>query len=530
MLNYANSVSEETPQSEAIKGTNQEMNNAGGFSFVLDVFGVLRRFLILGTEGGTYYTSEQKLTAENAKTVIEAVKVDGVKAVNMAVEVSDQGLAKSNDPAIFVLALAFAHGNEETKNLAEKSLPSICRIGTHILTFVNYVNVLTGWNRRLRRAVSAWYLGKKESNLEYQMVKYQNRSGFTHHDVLHLCHARPVSDTQSALFYWAKTGVLKESAEVGKVLEGYMKVHANKTDIPLIVQTINSNGLTWEMLPTECLKDTRVWEALLPNLGYTALLRNLGRMSSLGMLDKFSDEQKIITGKLLDPEAISKSRIHPLAILIGSKTYESGKGVKGSLTWTPNDKVVSALEDAFYAAFKNVEPTNRKMVLAIDVSGSMGWEGIAGTAIKPSEAAAAMALVTAKVETNYEILGFCEKLVDLKITEKDSLSSALAKTSKRTFGGTDCAAPMEWARSRKEKDIHGFVVYTDNETWAGPIHPSQSLKAYRQEYSPEAKLAVFGMTATKFTIADPQDLGMMDFIGLDPSAPQILSAFISGKI
>jgi 60 kDa SS-A/Ro ribonucleoprotein len=40
-----------------------------------------------------------------------------------------------------------------------------------------------------------------------------------------------------------------------------------------------------------------------------------------------------------------------------------------------------------------------------------------------------------------------------------------------------------------------------------------------------AKLVVVGMTATSFTIADPSDAGMLDVVGFDTAAPQVMADF-----
>lgn len=96
------------------------------------------------------------------------------------------------------------------------------------------------------------------------------------------------------------------------------------------------------------------------------------------------------------------------------------------------------------------------------------------------------------------------------------------------FGGTDCALPMLWATENKVK-VDTFVVYTDNETWAGAIHPFQALRDYRNKMGRDAKLIVVGMTATKLTIADPDDAGMMDVVGFDTAAPQVMADFARGS-
>src|SRR5574338_1093936 len=91
-----------TPQTEkAVKG--QVRNNAGGFSFKVDDAKRFDRFLTIGTQGGTYYVGQQKLTDKEVKFVRKYIDKNGTAAVARIVEVSDQGLAPKNDQALFAL-------------------------------------------------------------------------------------------------------------------------------------------------------------------------------------------------------------------------------------------------------------------------------------------------------------------------------------------------------------------------------------------------------------------------------------------
>ena len=72
------------------------------------------------------------------------------------------------------------------------------------------------------------------------------------------------------------------------------------------------------------------------------------------------------------------------------------------------------------------------------------------------------------------------------------------------------------------------MIYTDSETWYGDIHPAQALAEYRAMSGIDAKLAVVGMVANEVSIADPNDAGMIDFVGFDTSTPQALSEFARG--
>ena len=151
----------------------------------------------------------------------------------------------------------------------------------------------------------------------------------------------------------------------------------------------------------------QVWEALLPHMGLTAMLRNLGKMTEVGLLGWLSDAEAFVIDRLSRAEALRTARVHPLALLVALKTYAQGHGDKGKLTWKPRQKIVDALDAAFYLSFKTLTPTGARTLLALDVSGSMTSPIIAGMpGITPRVGSAAMALVTAAVEPNHEIVAF----------------------------------------------------------------------------------------------------------------------------
>jgi hypothetical protein len=86
-------------------------NSAGGFAFAVDDWTRLDRFLILGSEGGSYYATEREADAENAAAVLRCIAADGARVVARIVEISDEGRAPKNDPALFALALAAKLGD-----------------------------------------------------------------------------------------------------------------------------------------------------------------------------------------------------------------------------------------------------------------------------------------------------------------------------------------------------------------------------------------------------------------------------------
>lgn len=592
--------SRQTPQSQPIPGSSQIPNSAGGYSWSVDPLARLSRFLVLGSEGGSYYATERELTKENVDSLAQC---DPYKAIDLIVAVSEEGRAPKNDPALYALAYYAGKGHPrptaedvKVRQYALERLPKVARIGTHLFHFLAFVETQRGWGRSLRRAVGRWFVERPEEALTYQLVKYRQRDGWDRRDPLRLAHpARTVSsgnptldvsDDQARIFDWVCGRT--DAGAIGGVAEGFAKAQAAKTPAETAALVAEYN-LPREALNTDHMISPEVWEALLyagqktietesgpkvvGGMPLTALIRNLATMTRVGLIAPMGPHQAEITRRITDADALKASRVHPLAVLAALMTYQSGKSVRGTSTWEPNSRIVDALDASFYASFGNVEPTGKRMLLAIDVSSSMDgmvhyghtppqWvvngracvNGVPGLTARI--AAAAMALVTAAVEPDHYFLAFSHELVPLEISPRERLDAVVRKMQAIPFGGTNAALPMLWASGArvgeatqrydprtgryvneapvhdggKTVDVDAFVLYTDAETWHGGIHPSQALQHYREKSGIPARSVAVAMVSNAFSIADPNDPGQLDVVGFDAAAPQVISDFISGKL
>lgn len=530
-MKYSNYLNENnTSQTEAL--ANQIPNHAGGFTFQIDQWSRLNRFLILGTEGGTYYQGEKELTLENAQNVIACIKADGLRVVETILDISLKGRSAKNDACIFALALVCAKGDLIARQTAHKAISQVCRTGTHLFTFCQAIKDLCGFGRGVKRGINSYYLNKSEKDLANQILKYRQRDGWTHRDVLRLTHAKSGDKVINEILNFAATA--KEKLEgksfKNRVLQSFLSLHQENDltkQVELALTAIGELKFTWEMMPNEVLNQKEVWSALVVDMPLMALIRNLGKLSTLGLLSEFSQVETLVLQKITNQEYLKKSRLHPIAILLALKTYSSGHGFRGSNSWPVNQRVVSALNEAFYLSFGNVESTGKNVLLALDISGSM-CSNINGTNLTAREASAAMAMLALRTEQNAIIKGFSHEFIDLKINAKQDLDTVTRYIDSLPFGGTDCSLPMEWALKNKIK-VDAFVVYTDNETYAGKRHPSVVLKEYRKKVNPEAKLIVVGLTATECSIADGSDAGMLDVVGFDTATPEVIKSFIKGE-
>ncbi|KAK2152351.1 hypothetical protein LSH36_330g00010, partial [Paralvinella palmiformis] len=279
----------------------------------------------------------------------------------------------------------------------------------------------------------------------------------------------------------------------------------------------------------------QVWRALLQNMPTEALLRSLSRLSSVGLLNSDDEDScvQLVVDRLQDSKLLQESRLHPMNILLALDTYKKGSDEKArKLKWSPNDKVVQALDKAFYAAFKNVEPTGKHHLLCVDVSKSMDIGGVHITSqLAPAMAAISMAMVIAQTEPHHSMMAFSSSaMTPIDVTADLTIEEVCDMFSKVESGSKDCAVPMLWALEKK-KEVDVFILYTNDKSWPMKIHPVTALRKYRTGMNKEhARLIVCSFSANKLTMADPEDAGMLDIAGFDLAVPQIIQNFVKGNL
>lgn len=533
-LNYGQTVAF-TPQTQAIPGREAEMvaNNAGGYGFVLDDWERLMRFLILGSDGGTYYVGEQKLTAQNAEVAIRCIKADGVRVIELACNVNVNNRAPKVGQQLFVLALAMKHGDQATKNAVRAAASKMLRTGTHLLHFVAMLDSLGGWNRSKRRLIADWF-GQEPDKVAFQCLKYQRRDSWSMRDVLRVAHVKPFTPEHNPVLAWVVGKDNGEMPGLPKILQcyRYMSEAVGTENMSCVEAALVGikNGLPREALPTEALSDLSVQRAMLPDMPIHALIRNLGNLTASGLFDG-SGNPDLVAAKLMNKETLRRSRVHPFAILLATLVYKSGAGFRGSKTWVPNATILAALEDAYDLAFDSVTPTGRRILIGIDVSASMSSHSCIGTPIKASTAAAAMAITLARLEPHATVITFDTEFRKIvPITKR----TGIASLDNARGGGTDLTAPVRWAmqsgvlrgKIMEKQAFDAVVLLTDNETWAGSRHSTQALAAYRKEIGLPVKLVCCSFAANHASVVDPQDPLQFGCAGLDANLPSLVSDFI----
>ncbi|ERE73062.1 SS-A/Ro ribonucleoprotein [Cricetulus griseus] len=424
----------------------QVANSEGGYVWQVTDMNRLHRFLCFGSEGGTYYIKEQKLGLENAEALIRLIEDGrGCEVIQEIKSFSQEGRTAKQEPLLFALAICSQCSDIKTKQAAFKAVPEVCRIPTHLFTFIQFKKDLKQsmkcgmWGRALRKAVADWYNEKGGMAIALAVTKYKQRNGWSHKDLLRLSHLKPSSEGLAVVTKY--------------ITKGWKEVHELYREKALSVET----------------------EKLLKYL------------EAVEKVKRTKDELEVI--HLIEEHQLVRE--HLLTNHLKSK--------------------------------ETVEPTGKRFLLAVDVSASMN-QRVLGNILNASTVAAAMCMVVTRTEKESSIVAFACDMVPFPVTTDMTLQQVLTAMNKVPAGSTDCSLPMIWAqKTNTAADV--FIVFTDNETYAGQVHPAVALREYRKKMNIPAKLIVCGMTSNGFTIADPDDRGMLDMCGFDTSALDVIRNF-----
>lgn len=185
----------------------QIANSEDGYVWQVTDMNRLQRFLCFGSEGGTYSIKEQKLGLENAEALIRLIEDGrGCEVIQEIKSFSQEGRTAKQEPMLFALAICSQCSDISTKQAAFKAVSEVCRIPTHLFTFIQFKKDLKEsmkcgmWGRALRKAVADWYNEKGGMALALAVTKYKQRNGWSHKDLLRLSHLKPSSEGKRKIF------------------------------------------------------------------------------------------------------------------------------------------------------------------------------------------------------------------------------------------------------------------------------------------------------------------------------------------
>ncbi len=437
-----------------------------------------------------------------------------------------------------------------------------------------------GFGRAFKTALNRSFLKKTPSQLAYQVTKYQKRGDWSFNDIIKCTHLRtgtgenrkrntkylpsdyqappikPATAMDLVLRYSMygmeemtklATAFKLNNDPIYEYLWAVNRVKSmTETDTDDLIHLVHKYRLVREHLPTWSMKSCQVQKALLfgdyrrgvakpPPM--TALLRNLASLTSIGL---FEDKEilALVVKHLTDKDAVQKSRIHPVNVIIAWFVYRKGHGFKGKLKWTPVPAIRDALEQMAFLAFANAPPTTKRYGVFIDGSSSMLSE-TTFQGLTNADIAALLSLVIARSGqghlfyvfssqslSNGGVRGSLPGLYDVghQIHANSTFEEVLSAVQLSNWGRTDISNGIRYLE-HSNKHVDAIVVITDNDINTGD-KPLVALNSYRAKIgNPNVKLITLAVQLNDLTIADPSDKGMLDMCGFDTNSYQVMHAF-----
>ncbi len=256
---------------------------------------------------------------------------------------------------------------------------------------------------------------------EKSLAKYDtNGKQFRFADVINIAHVKPKDDKQARLFKYALdtrygTSPSTEGLPVLDAAQRVNKGEVSREDLLADSRLIKDSGVTWEALSGLGKMDAAAWEAMIPTMGYMALLRNLRNFEQAGISTASTNA---VIQRLADEDEVAKSRQLPF------RFWSAYKNVQG-LQWA------WALEQALRHSVRNIPALGGKTLILTDTSASMRAPMSGKSTIERLDAAAVFASALALRGEKVDLYGFGDGVFKMNVAPGGSILKSVEETNRR---------------------------------------------------------------------------------------------------
>lgn len=461
-------------------------------------------------------------------------------------------------PVAYVLAKCARCSDKNVSKQAYLLLPKVCKTPSHLFMFHFYCKHacnLKGWPRTHRRHIAAWYTENPEYQNDFlqlarHVTKYRCRHGISHRKVIRSCHPKPPNEKFDFIFRYVAKGLKKADAKYSgqvsvatRVFSGecedfirdYETMKSGRASLDHVIKTIKIWRLTWEHVPATFLELPEVWKTLLlqTQMPVTALIRNLVKMTRLGILQPDSEGERMVCTKLNDPNILEQTKIHPFHVLTALAAYRRGKKEKRgkALTWAVSDRIMQALYQ-FFLHSHALSPTEKRLLLAIDVTMEME-KPVGSSCLTTKEAAVGLAVALhqnankaetvtfGKVTNKFEIQPQNQSAFDIESTLESIHHQTAEETVKPNY-----SSPFMHAKQKSE-GYDGLILLTSQVNAEEATTIRNSFQEYKKENNPQAKCVIITYCHSEH-VGSENDSDILEVEGVDSCAAKDMMDFING--
>jgi 60 kDa SS-A/Ro ribonucleoprotein len=492
-------------------------NAAGGKAYELSAEEALAQFAVTGCFNGTFYASAASQLDE---VVALAARCNPEVVADVAIYSRTRAFMKDM-PAALLASLAGRKDPASGAALA-RAAPLILDNGRMIRNFAQMIRSGKFGRKSFGTAPKRIIRQYLESAPAEKLFRDSIGTSPSLGDVIKMVHPKASTKEKDALF-----GYLIESK----------KFDSKKTRfLPLLVKEMErfkaGDGPMPEHAPfmmlTAHVKTEQDWLKLFQRASWTETRINLSAFNKHQVFAGGPDIVRVAANRIRNPELIRKSKVLPFQLLTA---YQHTLDVPQELR--------DALQDALEVATENVPSFGEGVVVAVDVSGSMGsavtgFRGSATSATRCVDVAALIASCILRTSPRAGVMPFDTQLHRAGLNPRDSVMTNAATLARFGGGGTDCSLPLKHLNA-ENAHLNTIIYVSDNESWVdlggggggGGTGLMTEWKKFKSR-NPKAKLVLIDLVphGTSQAAADKDILRVG---GFSDSVFDVIRGFLSGE-
>jgi 60 kDa SS-A/Ro ribonucleoprotein len=446
-------------------------NEAGGLAYSRTPKGALAQLAATGSLGSAFY-ADAKTQLDEVLSRLNSEAITPEYVAKLAVYAAERAYMKDM-PALLCAWL---------RNQGAEGVTALDRVFPRVITngrmLRNFVQILrsgqTGKHKSIKgaakRLVNAWLKNRKD----WALFKDSVGNDPSLADIIKMARPKAGESARAALYGYLIGKVKADDERLPEIVRQYeaFKADPKNTPIPDVeFRMLSGMDLSAEQW-AEIAKSGRFHQTRM-NLNNYA---RHGVFKVPGMVDE-------IAAKLRDPESIKKAKVFPYQLMAAYLATTGGIESQYSSYYARAEKpqvevpmaVKEALQDALDISTENVPAFGGKVLVGLDVSGSMhspvtGQRGAGQTtSVQCVDVAALFASIIMRQNKDADILGFTTSVHATNLNPRDSVITNAKILRKLPSGGTDCSVALHnWNERKVTGDL--VVIISDSESWADTLN------------------------------------------------------------
>lgn len=395
------------------------------------------------------------------------------------------------------------------------------------------------WRMRFGRAIPGGVQrgladALRDSLTEYNAMKYDgNARAYRIGDILNIVHPEAKASWQGDLYEYLldrrhhSTGIRVSLERLPMVQHRRLMESMTLAERRVLAGDLDGNsrlaehfrlsGMTWENAAGWLQRELTAsdWAALIPTMGYMALLRNLRNFDDAGVSDAVAEQ---VIARLADPEQVAKSKQFPY------RFYTAYRAASGSFRWA------HALSKALDLSTQNVPALRGKTLVLVDTSGSMSGATLSARSdVQYVDIAALFGTVLAARNEGVQVISFASSAEQITFPTKGNVLKNvdyLRGRVGRVGHGTDVSQGLRYLG-----DHDRVVIFSDMQDVAGLASSDNSGYFYGNRVALPAKTLAysFNLAGHEAGIVDTRNPNRFVLGGFSDAAFRMMAMVEAGK-